>query len=233
MNPNQTSTSCEKSRSSRSLLQSLSLWELLLKFAIRRLRLHAHAFQVFVTSRTAAIILTLESSTRTYTAVVLMLVVAPLTSVSYQLFDKASKVTGWYYQSYFNLFYIISPYIGWIIFITGCFLLFPREMKRAWILSGPAALLLAKILWLITVTSNEEFFQMMPVFFIVLSFLITLVWLFTCNWVMEFHFHKREGCIARARGVRRLVKAQNIPKEHGWNLIDAELDKIETYSRAY
>jgi hypothetical protein len=148
-----------------------------------------------------ALILSLETNKRIYVAVTLMLLIAPLSSISYLLFDSASVDTSWYYQSYYNLFYVISPRLFEILTCTGVYLLFAEGSKRAWFLLIPIGLSLAKILWLITVSSNEEFHQVVPVFFLVLAGLISAVWLFTFDWMMHLHFHWRQSKISRAEGI--------------------------------
>jgi hypothetical protein len=75
------------------------------------------------------------------------------------------------------------------------------ESRRAFFLVIPAGYHVSKILWLVQVTSNEEFYRIVPTTFLLLGGLATFVWLFTFNWLMALHYHKREGTIARIIGI--------------------------------
>lgn len=132
---------------------------------------------------------------------IIMLVVAPLTGVAYQLFDRSVKVEGWYYVNYYYLFFVLTPHLTLLTVLTGVFLLFPQDSKRAFFLIIPAGWHMAKIFWILTIGSNEDFYRLVPSSFFVLGGLAATVWLFTFNWMMSLHFHKRAGHLARAEGI--------------------------------
>lgn len=163
--------------------------------ALQDLRLGLHALAGSLSNR------------RIYLGLILMLVVAPLFGVGYQLFDLRSGIDrigqpgAWYYINNFYLFFELCPHIALVTILTGIFFLFPENSRRAYFLIIPAGYHLAKILWLLTVDSNEDFYRIVPSSFLVIGSLFAFVHFLTFNWLMSLHFHKREGVIARILGI--------------------------------
>lgn len=140
------------------------------------------------------------SNNRTYAALLLILVFAPLSGVAYLLFDQTVKETDWYYRNYFYLFYMLSPHIHMTLTLTGVFLLFP-ESRKGFFLIVPITYHVAKIMWLPTVTTNQELNSWIPGAFWLTAILTAAVWLFLFNYLMSLHYHKRAGSYARAEGI--------------------------------
>jgi len=144
---------------------------------------------------------TLQANHRLYLAIILMLVLAPLASVGYMLFDSKVVVPGWYYQSYYYLFYVLCPWLTVILFSTGLFLTFPAGTRRAWFTTVPVTTAISKILWLCTITSNEDFHHVVPTYFLLVALFLALLWLFLIDWLMSRQYHGIDALIARMDGL--------------------------------
>lgn len=159
------------------------------------------------------------SNKRVYLGLMLLLVVTPMSGVGYQLFDKHVHVEGWYYVNNFYLFLVLCPYISVVTALTGIFFLFPENSKRAYFLIIPAGYHVGKILWLITVDSNEDFYRTVPSTFWLLGALAAFVWLFTSNYLMGLHYHLHDGFVARVAGVVELNELQIIDDDEAFKLL--------------
>lgn len=149
----------------------------------------------------------------------LICVATPLAGVVYHLFDSSVRIQGWYYSNLFWLFYVIGPHLQMLLTLTGIFLVLPENTKvttgretvvtknyRAYFLLIPVGYHIAKILWYsLWVSSDEDIRQMMPGTFLILLPITGFVWLKTADYLINLHFHKRAGHIARARGILTLT----------------------------
>lgn len=141
------------------------------------------------------------SNYRLYVGVWLIAVVGPLSSVSYQLFDRTVfEATEYYGNAYYYLF-AISPHISLLISLTGLFYLFPQFSKRKFFLAIPATYHLSKIIWLSMVDNNADFHRMLPLSIVLLGLTASLVWFFTADYLMGLQFHKQDGIMARIEGI--------------------------------
>lgn len=165
------------------------------------------------------------SNNRTYAGLLLIMVVAPLSGVAYQLFDSSAHVDGWYYVNTFYLLYMLGPHIQGIITLTGILFLFPENRTRSFALAIPTGYHFAKVVWLIQVTSNDEINSLLPAAFIFAGICIGLFWLVSFDMLMSLHYHKRAGALARAEGI---LKAPNIPDSQRVSLAVKEFDKYNS-----
>lgn len=140
-----------------------------------------------------------SANNRTYLALLLMLVAAPLSGVAYQLFDSTAVVEGWYYKNYFYLLFVLSPHLHMVIALVGVFLLFNND--RGYFVAIPAGYHVAQIMWLITVEKNADLHSVVPGAFLLVAMLATVVGLFTFNYLMGLHYHKVLGPICSALGI--------------------------------
>lgn len=120
---------------------------------------------------------------RIYAGLVMVSIVAPLSACVHMFLDKDAVVEGWYYYSNFYLFLVLGPYFFCLSIITAAFLWIPPIEKRikfsqkdikfqlTRILAIPFGLIAGKILWLLQVTSHEEFHQL-PSFLSVIAGLV-------------------------------------------------------------
>lgn len=149
------------------------------------------------------------SNSRTYCGLFILLVAAPLSAVGYQLFPKNTFDITWYYVNNFYLFMVLCPHISLLLTLTGVFLILPEHSKRGYFLILPAGYHIAKIIWLSLANSNDELNTVVPLSFLLIGVLFSCIWLFTFDWLMNLHFHKREGSNCRIYGIIDL----NIEKE--------------------
>lgn len=145
-----------------------------------------------------------STTRRIYLGLALILVAAPLSGAAYQLFDITVIDHSWYYRTYFDFFLILGPYLTICLCLIGTSLLFPQDSVRAYFLLPPLALYVSKILWLCVAESNNDFnafWQAIPYYFFLTGAIIAFTLIFTFNFLMTLHFHKREGTIARILGI--------------------------------
>lgn len=141
------------------------------------------------------------SNGRIYMGAWMIAVLCPLAEVMYHFFDPRDYDPSGYYGGPYWYFYSIGPHVSGLLLATGFFLLMPPLSRAKYLALIPAGYRFAKILWVSQVTTNEEFHQIVPGSFILTGILIGIVWLIAFDWLMDMHFHKREGIIARIIGI--------------------------------
>jgi hypothetical protein len=154
----------------------------------------AHAPQetlVILAAKTKAI-----SNYNTYVGI-LMISVAPCAEIVYKLFDS-HEGTG-YWNTYYFL-YEIGPHVSILLILFGIFLLFSKWNKMRFALIIPASYKFSKIIWLASVTNNDDFHRVVPGSFLIIGLSVSIVWFKTFDWLMKLHFHKKEGTIDRMVG---------------------------------
>lgn len=158
-----------------------------------------------------------------------MLVVAPVTSAVYHLFDYRIADQSWFYLNYYFLFFSLCPHLSMVAIYTGLFFLFPRHSKRAYFIAVPLTLTIAKILWLITVTTNAEFHQVVPLDFYAIGLVMAALWLFASNYLADLRYHKFDGIVARILGLARLDMDPMKKAE----LLEEQIHKLRDFHRQY
>lgn len=143
-------------------------------------------------------------NSRFYLSIILILVAAPVVSVSYTFFDMTATVSGWYYVNAYYLGMVLCPHISMVAIYTGIFCLFPSGSRRAYFLAIPTGLTLSRIYWLIAATSNEDFHAVATLDFYAVGILSALVWLFAFNYLIDRKYHKYDGIICRIIGALRI-----------------------------
>lgn len=143
------------------------------------------------------------SNSRTYSGLSIMLVAAPLASVCYQFFPLHPIDKTWYYLNMYYFLLTLAPDLSFLLYVTGLFLIFSTS-KRAYFLIIPAGYHIAKIIWLVTVSSNEDFYRIVPFSFFVLGGLLASVWLFTFDFLMKLHFHTITRSLNAQDGITQL-----------------------------
>lgn len=138
--------------------------------------------------------------------------VAHVAEVSYHLFDPKAGELSDYWNAYYYL-YAIGPHLSGLLTITGVYLLIPSTRKVKLFVIVPITYKLAKIIWLSCVTSNPELHRFVPWSFVVLGFTAGLVWILVFEWLMNLHYHKREGAIARIVGIMTAPGIDPVDKE--------------------
>ena len=195
-----TTTLCEK-RSFTLLFSWQWLWALghsMRALMNRWSRQFVHAGKG-VAAGLAALPLTISSQVnrRIYVGLGLMGVVAPLSSCFYMVFDRMAFDETWYHANYFHFFLLLGPSFFILFCLMGTFLLFPQGSMRAYLLAIPAGFTIGKILWLALVTSNHEFYRVVPQSFLLHGISISLVLFITLDWFTWRKFHREDAFEAR------------------------------------
>lgn len=128
----------------------------------------------------------------------LLLCLAPVSEVAFRLFDRSAGDPS----DYWNAFYFMQsagPHLSGLLTATAFFLLL-HDRLRTWAIL-PGAYKLAKIIWLTQVTTNEQYHQFVPWGFLLMGLTASIVWFMTFDFLLNLHFHKREGIIARIIGI--------------------------------
>jgi hypothetical protein len=187
-------------------------WQFMLMVAKRKLsslwmQMAAHVLQVLRAGRDAAQaqIMAATANKRIFIGLGLMGVVAPLAACLYLLFDRVEVDKGWYYLNYFHLFFVLGPHIAYIVAFVGIFYLFPFMSKRSYLMALPTGWNIAKIVWLISATSNEAFWQPVPKSLYLIGGLVALVFYLTHDWLTWRFFHRFDSFKAREKGLYQIV----------------------------
>lgn len=180
----------------------------------------------------AALSRTVNVNHRLVVAVVFMLMLAPAASICYLPFDRSVK-SDWYYVNNFYLLLTLAPFITQACISIGIFFLFPAGSKRSYFLSIPLALAIAKILWLLTVNSNEDYYSIVPTFFLVVAGLIALLTLFTFDWLTARKYHGFDAICHRIEHIINARKRKLISEEQADELLAQENHRLKTFHQQY
>jgi hypothetical protein len=198
----------------------------------------------------AALAKTKRVNHRLVVALAFMLVVAPFAMALYQLFDQQATIIQyegqhfydrhgvrfdfWFYKNYYYLFMTLAPYITVSTVIIGAFFLFPENSMRAYLLVLPLAFLFAKIMWLLTVNSNEDFDRVVPALaFLVAAAQIAIFILFFFDWMVARKYHGFDALCIRVIQIIRARKRKLITEEKADELLEQESLKLQTFNQQF
>ena len=136
---------------------------------------------------------------RLFVGLVLIGIMAPLAGCFYLLFDKTDSVEGWYYVNNFYLLLVLGPSFKEIVVFVGVYHLFPKDSKRAYLLSIPMGFSIGKILWLLTITSNDQFHSITPFDFVFTGVVISAGLFFSIDWLIWRWSHRAMAFDARLK----------------------------------
>jgi hypothetical protein len=203
---------------SSGLAQTIRLW-----------MMTAHVHKVALAGL-RALMMSATSNHRIYGGLVLMGVVSPLAACVYLVFDRTSVVNDWYHLNYFHLFFLIGPHLFQFFCLVGAFLLFPQGSKRAYLLAVPIGFVLAKIIWLILVTNNAEFWQVVPSSFVLIGILISGVLLLTIDFLTWRQFHGLDSFEKREKGLYQIADDVT-PEKFKSMVMETWRNKFEFHSK--
>lgn len=130
----------------------------------------------------------------------MILVVAPVLGVAYQLFDSTEQMHGWYYSNWFYFLFVIGPHVQMIVILTGVMFLFADDDRRSLVLILPAGYEFGKLFWLTQVTSNTELHSVVPASFLIVGADVAIIYGFLFNYLMALHYHKRSRPVSTMEG---------------------------------
>lgn len=123
-------------------------------------------------------------------------------------------VDGWYYDNAFYLFMCIGPYMDKIFTVWGAYyILVQNKTRRAYLFVFPLGLAVAKIVWLLFVTSHEEFHQIPPITYYAYGVGLAFFLIFISDYLAWRKYHRADA------HERRL---ENIAQAHVLKLLPAE-----------
>lgn len=166
-----------------------------------------------------------------YTAgVIFLLVVAPCSSIFYQLFSPAVFNTKWYYVNNYYFLYTLSPYLMLFFASVGIFLLFPVKCKTAYLATVlPAGYALAKLTFFsFLVHSNEQFHQSAPWFVMLAGCLMAIGFLLTVDYLLYRKYHLRAGTLARIIGT---IRMPNVKPDDKIRILEQQAMELENFNQ--
>lgn len=194
-----------------------------LVFWLSGLRLHGDSIsqslnQILIRGRVvqgaSASLLALVKSTvankRLFVGLVLMGIVAPLSGCIYMLFDQTVKIEDWYYLNNFYLFLVLGPFIKDVVICIGVYHAFPNKSKRALLLAVPMGFSIAKIIWLYTINSHDEFYSIPPGHIVFVGILVSVVILMSIEWFAWRWAHRTRAFDSRLDGLDNIVDEDSI-----------------------
>lgn len=152
-----------------------------------------------------ALVLAATANRRIYLGLGLMGVAAPLSACFYLVFDRTVIDESWYHLNYFHLFFLLSPHICMVGFLAGIFYLFPYGSKRSYLVSIPTGWTIGKMIWLVSVQNNEQFWQPLPMSVFLMGVLISFVLYLTHDWLTWRQFHRVDSFKAREKGLFQIA----------------------------
>lgn len=172
-------------------------------------------------------------SNNRYTAgLIFLAVIAPLSSIFYQLFNPAATVEGWYYVNQYYFFYTLSPWVMLLIASTGIFLLFPVKCKTSYLATvWPAGYAIAKLIYFgLFVHTNQQFHQAAPWFILLTGLLTAAGFLISMDYLLYRKYHLKHGTMARIIGI---IKAPGIPAADKMRLLEDQSLELENFNQRY
>jgi hypothetical protein len=161
-----------------------------------------------------------EINTRILIGLGLVLIVAPIAESLYTHFDFNDRVKPevWYYESLFWLFLCLGPYLDKFITCLGVYYLFVNGSSlkfniKAYLLIPPLGATLGKIIWLLQVSSDQEFHQVAPLLYVMYGCFVGASFLFTIQY-LEWRYHHRERA--------HLTRFDTITTAHDMKLLPPE-----------
>jgi hypothetical protein len=178
-----------------------------LTISLQQINLHVHADQVLPAIHAVA----QQVNRRIFVGLVLIGVVAPVAGSIYTLFSHQTVSEDWFYLNWFNLFLVLGPPLKNVFFAWGVFYLFPEGSKRAWIIALPMGEEIGKILWLLSITNNEQFWSIAP-WHVYVTGICLAVFLLVISEFLTFRFHHRQlKYESTLQGLYNIVDEESIP----------------------
>lgn len=175
----------------------------------RQFKMTLRALAAPVAAHLALNKVTWKTFCRVLTGVLLYGVCAPLAEMAYTWMDKTDTVPAkvWYYESWFMLFLCLGPFLDKIITVTGLYLIFIHEKTKvlSFLTAWPIGLAVAKIIWLLQVTSHEEFHSVTPYLYVTYGVLIAIAYVALLNYLVWFKFHRKDSIEPRMDGVVQIA----------------------------
>lgn len=174
----------------------------------------------------------LVSNQRHTAGIIFLLVVAPLSSVFYQLCDASVFSSTWYYGNYYYFLYTLSPYLMLLFASVGIFLLFPVKCKTSYLATvWPAGYAIAKLLHLgLLVHTNEQFHQAAPWFLLLAGVLTAFGFILSTDYLLYRKYHLKHGTMARIMGI---IKAPGIDATTKMHLLEDQSLELENFNQRY
>jgi hypothetical protein len=184
-----------------------------------------------VTAGLSAITSTLLVNNRIFVGLGLMGVIAPSSACVYLLFDRTVENVNWYHLNYFHLFFLLGPHLFELFCLLGVFLLFPRSSKRSYLLSVPTGYVISKIIWLILVTSNQEFWSVVPASFFVMGVLISFALFLTLDWLTWRKFHRVDAFEKRLELI--FANGDDFGPAKAWSMFKTTWREKKSFSKEF
>lgn len=172
-------------------------------------------------------------SNQRYTAgIIFLLIIAPLSSIFYQLCDPSVLVPSWYYGNNFYFLYTLSPYFMLLFASVGIFLLFPAKCKTSYLATvWPSGYAIAKLVYFaFVVHSNEQFHSAAPWFLLWVGVLSAFGFLMSMDYILYRRYHLKHGTIARMMGI---IRAPGIDAKTKMELLENQSLELENFNQRY
>lgn len=145
-----------------------------------------------------------------YVGLILMLVVAPLSYCTYELFDRSYHVPGWYHLNFFHLFFLIRFQIAFSVFFIGLYYYLPSE-PRVKILSIPLGFLFMSIAINVMADSNDDIWRIANASLWAAGICLSLVIFYGLDYFSWRKFHRADAYEKRLDGIAQV--ADELPPE--------------------
>lgn len=179
-------------------LPSLWLYRLQSSFhAKRKLFYHKIAFVLQVTRATLHALNQELNNTRTFLGLILLLVISPLSSKAYLLFNPKPIDPEWFHLNYYYLSVNLGSNLMVFFALLGIFFLFPARLKTSYIISAPLGFVVADTLHKFFATSNQEYLSNSPFPYVALFAGVVLSILLCTDYVLYRQHHIRRAWGAR------------------------------------
>jgi len=172
-------------------------------------------------------------SNRRYTAgVVFLLILAPLSSIFYRVFNPAVIDLQWYYANWYYFFYTISPYLMLLFASVGIFLLFPQKCKTSYLATvWPAGFAISKIIFFaFFVNDTKQFHSAAPWFLLIISGFAAIGFILAVDYLLYRKYHLLNGTFARIAGI---IKMPGVDAQTKIRLLEHEEVELENFNQRY
>jgi hypothetical protein len=234
----QTKIKCESTLSgSRSWLLLLSEVSLSLAPMLSKLKHHHQAIVcalratlVTLTAKTKVLILTATINTRIYTGLVLIFS-TPLVWYLFRFFDRRAKVQMLgFHENWFYVLMNLGPLLSWIIFLVGLYHTLPYKCWQSKVVAAFNGLLIAKIIWNLLATSNDEYNSVPDSLFLLLGVFVSLLLHASIDFFAWRKFHRFDGLTCRMKGI---INLPGVDQETKNTMLFVCINELETFHKTF
>lgn len=158
---------------------------------------------------------------------IVLILLAPLTLVSYLLFDPAIDDRSWYYTNMFWYMHTVAPYLCLMLWSIGAFLLFPTKSSFRYIAMLPSTCLAVSMFIHLTFFAHDYQSFNSPLWVAFLSgSMVAIALLIAVDFLVYRKYHTKDGNLKRVFGI---ILAPGIDADKKVTILKSLIEESENF----